>query len=495
MPEALKIPRGGLRIVGATTDDRYLKTSATNLILAELTPAAVLADIVSGEDIVLSDNKFIRTGTSDGSDNESIGIAGGGALSNLRGSFVRVSGNEDGNTGKLFLTAGNVAGGIIRFSAGGSTAMEIDESQNVNIKAGDVFVESGFGVVVGHTAKVDFGATPEFQVLGTATPDSSMGFARFENNASGPDVRFLKSRGITIGANTIVQDGDTLGRFRFQGADGGDFNTTAAQISAEVDGTPALNNIPGRLIFTTRTDGGSLSEKMRLDNAGKLGIGTTAPQKNLHVSSSVPTIRLSDSDAATEKAVATLIEFYRGDNTTRVGFWGMASASNDIMVLSTDYADGIIELRTGSNVTALEINSSGNFDFKSNLVTGIAKLTVDDVVIDAQLIEARLSSQDITIRGGLDTGKVVTIGRDGDTVLGGATLRVVYPGTNEKIDFGKTTNRINEVHAVSFIPKSRVAWTLTGTPALDRTKVWSDASVTNAEFCSLISDLINAGVL
>lgn len=131
----------------------------------------------------------------------------------------------------------------------------------------------------------------------------------------------------------------------------------------------------------------------------------------------------------------------------------------------------------------------------SDFVTGMAKLTVDDVVIDAQLIEARLSSQDITVRGGLDAGKVVTIGRDGDTVLGGATLRVVYPQTDEKIDFGRIANRINEVHAVSFIPKSRVAWTLTGTPALDRTKAWSDGSVTNAEFCSLISDLQNAGVL
>ncbi|KKM25691.1 hypothetical protein LCGC14_1592470, partial [marine sediment metagenome] len=108
--------------------------------------------------------------------------------------------------------------------------------------AGYVFITNTNGLIVGHTAQIDFGATPELQVLGTATPDSSMGFARFENNASGPDVRFLKSRGSTIGTNTIVQDGDTLGRFRFQAADGVDFNTPAAEISAEVDGTPGAND-------------------------------------------------------------------------------------------------------------------------------------------------------------------------------------------------------------------------------------------------------------
>ena len=144
-------------------------------------------------------------------------------------------------------------------------------SGNLTIK-GDVHVENGSGLIIGHTAQVDFGAIPEFQVLGTATPDSSMGFARFENNASGPDVRFLKSRGATIGANTLVQDGDKLGRIRWQGADEIDFNTTAAELIVEVDGGPAGNDIPGRFIFRTRIDGGSLTEKMRIDNAGKVTV-------------------------------------------------------------------------------------------------------------------------------------------------------------------------------------------------------------------------------
>lgn len=146
----------------------------------------------------------------------------------------------------------------------------------LTIDGGNSFIEDTHGLVIGHTAQIDFGAIPEFQVLGTGTPDASMGFARFENNASGPDVRFLKSRGATIGANTIVSDGDTLGRIRFQGADGNDFNTTAAQMMVKVDGSPALNDIPGKFVWETRIDGGALTEKMSLDNAGVLTIGTLA---------------------------------------------------------------------------------------------------------------------------------------------------------------------------------------------------------------------------
>ena len=91
-----------------------------------------------------------------------------------------------------------------------------------------------------------------------------------------------------------------------------------------------------------------------------VGIGTSSPQKNLHIESTVPTIRLSDSNAATDQAVATLIELYRGNLTNRVGFWGMASSSNDVMQLATDYAAGEIVFSTGSNSEAVRIDSAGN---------------------------------------------------------------------------------------------------------------------------------------
>ncbi len=139
----------------------------------------------------------------------------------------------------------------------------------------DTFFANGTGVVVGHNAQIDFGAIPEFQILGTSAPDSSMGFARFSNNAGGATLRFLKSRDATITAppGTIVLDGDELGRIRFQADDGSDYNTNAAEISAEVDGTPGFNDMPGRLLFSTTADGASsVTERMRIDSTGAVTI-------------------------------------------------------------------------------------------------------------------------------------------------------------------------------------------------------------------------------
>ncbi len=128
--------------------------------------------------------------------------------------------------------------------------------------------------------------------------------------------------------------------------------------------------------------GGIISQdntKLFWDDTNKrFGIGTESPQKDLHIESGVPTIRMSDSNAAIDQAVATLIEFYRANNTNRVGFLGMESSSNDDLRIATDYAAGQIKLGTGSNVTALTIDSSQNVDIGT--VSPKTKLTVEGAV-------------------------------------------------------------------------------------------------------------------
>jgi hypothetical protein len=59
-------------------------------------------------------------------------------------------------------------------------------------------------------------------------------------------------------------------------------------IAAEVDGTPGANDMPGRLVFSTTADGAaSLTERMRIDSSGRVGIGTTSPGAQLHSSANV----------------------------------------------------------------------------------------------------------------------------------------------------------------------------------------------------------------
>lgn len=86
---------------------------------------------------------------------------------------------------------------------------------------------------------------------------------------------FNRSKSATIGTQTSVGNNDNLGNIIFRGSDGTGL-IEACGISANVDGTPGTNDMPGRLLFLTTPDGSTTrTERMRITNAGDVGIGKT----------------------------------------------------------------------------------------------------------------------------------------------------------------------------------------------------------------------------
>jgi hypothetical protein len=80
--------------------------------------------------------------------------------------------------------------------------------------------------------------------------------------------------------NTIVQSGDIIGRVAFEGNDGSEF-VDAAFISAEVDGTPGANDMPGRIVLATTANGASSpTERMRINAAGAFKASLTGTYDN-----------------------------------------------------------------------------------------------------------------------------------------------------------------------------------------------------------------------
>jgi hypothetical protein len=150
----------------------------------------------------------------------------------------------------------------------------------VNDAAGDTtpFVIDAEGRVInGHTASLLIGGSsqPE-QIYGDGGVGVSLG--RFGANAFGPDIRFFKSRSGTIGGSAIVQNNDTLGNINFFSDDGADDtrNIACASISSQVDGVPSAGDVPGRLIFRTRSPGGSITERVRINSAGLVSLQNDA---------------------------------------------------------------------------------------------------------------------------------------------------------------------------------------------------------------------------
>tara|TARA_B110000285_G_scaffold210315_1_gene252080 strand:- start:49 stop:1242 length:1194 start_codon:yes stop_codon:yes gene_type:complete len=133
-------------------------------------------------------------------------------------------------------------------------------------------------IYLGHNADTNInGLNARLQISGTDFDKSSASLIRYSADANPPSIGFAKSRNASIAGNTIVQDGDFLGRIRFAGADGGDFGNVAAQIDCQVDGTPGVNDMPGRLSFSTAADGGTgATERVRITSAGRLHFAHTS---------------------------------------------------------------------------------------------------------------------------------------------------------------------------------------------------------------------------
>jgi hypothetical protein len=103
------------------------------------------------------------------------------------------------------------------------------------------------------------------------------GAVRWSNDVYGASSFFTKSRGAAVGTRGIVAADDQVGGFTWTADDGVQFVSVAA-MRAYVDGTPGVNNMPGRLAFYTTADGASsVTERVRITNAGNVGIGTTSP--------------------------------------------------------------------------------------------------------------------------------------------------------------------------------------------------------------------------
>jgi hypothetical protein len=136
-------------------------------------------------------------------------------------------------------------------------------------------------------------------------------------NAVAPLFLFEKSGHGTMGSHTIVADGEVLGHIQFRGSDGSGFED-AVGIRGIVDGTPGDNDMPGALIFQTTADGANtLTERMRIDSAGSVGIGAVGDTAKLFVagtSTSENVLTLQDSLNHSARFL-----YIRGSNASSTG--------------------------------------------------------------------------------------------------------------------------------------------------------------------------------
>ena len=167
-------------------------------------------------------------------------------------------------------------------ATGNLTAASINVDNNIQLgTAGIVTATTFVGNVTGNinnsTLLLQTGGTERLRIDSNGTlrvqggdGNAYLQLERYQNNDKGGRVRFVKSRSDTVGLNTIVQDGDTLGVIDFYGSDSNLGTRGAASISAEVDGTPGSADMPGRLVFKTVPDNSTVfTERLSINSTGR----------------------------------------------------------------------------------------------------------------------------------------------------------------------------------------------------------------------------------
>ena len=258
---------------------------------------------------------------------------------------------------------------------------------------------------------------------------------------------------LTTGELTNV-DGGILGRLEFQApldSAGTDAILVAASIWAEADATFSATVNTTDLVFATATSA-TATEKMRIDSAGKVGIGTASPLGAVHVQTgSVGSILPSTSadELVIEGGAHSGMTIYSG--TTSVGsvyfgdvdddFTGQVSYDHgsDVITLGTQVASGgQISFNVANNSAAVRIDASGNVGIgtasplgKAHIESATAGAISPDAAADELIIE-NSGHAGMTIYSGTTSVGSIYFGDSGDDV--GA--RVAYDHNAKLLNVG-----------------------------------------------------------
>ena len=302
-----------------STTPRLHITSAGLVGIGTTSPTATLA--VAGNALIAGTSQSTLTiGSGSFVGPHAVDVIGGGANIDygyrIAGAFCLYR-NTGENGPNLRHTLAGPTGGSLVFGIGTGAATEkarIDSS-------GRLLVGTG-------TARANFTGgtrTSPFQVEGTSLNDSALSILRNSNDTGQGVIYLAKSRSTAVGDATpdIVADGDGLGSIFFQGADNTNF-VNSASITAQVDGTPGANTMPGRLVFSTTssTPGASPTERMRISSSGMCSINTTLAENSAYFDGKLRVVNSgTGASFSTTGAAAALVQSQWHQATTGDNFF------------------------------------------------------------------------------------------------------------------------------------------------------------------------------
>jgi hypothetical protein len=214
--------------------------------------------------------------------------------------------------------------------------------------------------------------------------DTGQGIQVIKYRASpslGADVELAKSASSTIGTNTLVGATDSIATIWFTAADGTSF-IPAAKIACGVDGTPGLNDMPGRLVFSTTADGASSStERMRIGSTGVVAIGSTITSGGgsgctLRFANNITGATSSISVLGTPRVqsdVTVAATIFQTLPTTQATAFTLTTLSHFFASQGTLGAGSTVTNQYGFRVNSTLTGATNNYGFYSDIASGTGR--------------------------------------------------------------------------------------------------------------------------
>lgn len=287
------------------------------------------------------------------------------------GKLIQNSAVTIGDDGATVIAANSSSAGLRITQTGAGNALLVEDSANPDSSpfAVDGSGNTGIGVLPAF-------ANNKLSVAGSGS-DASSWLARYSADVSGYEFRFLKTRSTNIYSNSVVQSGDTLGSVSFAGDDGAAYKISASIVAA-VDGTPGTNDMPGRLVFSTTADGASSpTERMRIDNAGNVGIGgtplsyeTLSAAKNI---TGFTSARGIVSKGQIQSGVTSGADYFRTDASTQAAAFTNSFLSHFSANQGTFGAGSTVTTQFGFIVNSSLTGATNNYGFYGNIASGTGR--------------------------------------------------------------------------------------------------------------------------
>jgi hypothetical protein len=402
--EKMRILSNGNVGIGTTSPTSLLTLSGDNEDLrivtdvggTSVTVIGLLQDASNNGSISVNNSvgnnkvKLQSTGVSvtavSGAFTESLTVSGNSVLTGAAGS---VGGKwSDGiSAGDIYYNGGNVGIGTdspsarldikggstdgMRFSVDGQPYYHVIHSQGDSLYIGADDSDAG-----GVGADIRFNVTGSEHMriiangdvgIGTTTPQGPLHVSNVAANTLSL-TREIDILGIANGASSKIEGGALAGVSVSMGA-------ALGFVLEDVDGTDPGVNTKGSLYFETKDGGGSLTEKMRIDSDGNVGIGTTDPisilnldigTRNTPFDPATPTASWGDlivhnrSDALGAAAgIRLVVENSDPDQGNPAGA-GIAAVRRDAVNEVADLAFMVDPVLPGPPIEAMRLTNSGD---------------------------------------------------------------------------------------------------------------------------------------